>query len=52
MAVYSQQSPHSLAMKMDELLLSPERLARARKAAWRLGQERYNWDIEQNDYCK
>ena len=45
--VYPQQDARVLAEKMDELLLSPFRLASARRAAWQLGQERFNWDSDQ-----
>lgn len=37
----------ALAAAMDGMLLNPGRLAEAREHAWRLGQERYNWDCEQ-----
>jgi hypothetical protein len=36
-----------VAAHLDELLLEPARPAEARSAAWRLGQTRYNWDVEQ-----
>ena len=34
------------AEQIDALLLSPARLAHARAAAWRAGQERLNWECE------
>jgi len=37
----------SLAAALDTLLGDPASLAAARNAAWRLGQERVNWDVEQ-----
>jgi glycosyltransferase involved in cell wall biosynthesis len=36
----------ALAAALDEFLLDPSHLAAARAHAWRLGQERYNWDKE------
>lgn len=36
----------SLAAALDSLLESPERLASSREEAFRLGQTRFNWDIE------
>jgi glycosyltransferase involved in cell wall biosynthesis len=38
--------PAGLAQVIDALLLSPERLAQARASAWRLGQQRFNWELE------
>ncbi len=35
-----------LARGMDEWLTEPAVLARAREAAWRLGQSRFNWEVE------
>ena len=37
----------ALAAAIDEFLLAPGRLASARAHAWRLGQDRFNWDHEQ-----
>jgi len=39
----------NLAAVLDSLLTNPAALAAARRAAWRLGQERYNWDLEKNN---
>lgn len=36
----------ALAAAIDAILLDPPRLANARAHAWRLGQERYNWEAE------
>ncbi len=36
----------ALAANLDALLLDPPRLAAARAHAWRLGQDRYNWEVE------
>lgn len=36
----------ALATAIDTLLLDPSRLAAARAHAWRLGQDRYNWEME------
>lgn len=38
----------AMARRIDSLLGDPERLAAARAEAWRLGQERYNWDLEKS----
>lgn len=45
--LYPMQNAQALANRIDELLLSPDALANARLASWKLGQERFNWDIEQ-----
>jgi glycosyltransferase involved in cell wall biosynthesis len=45
-SLYPVDDPDSLAHAMDALLLDPGRLARARAEAFRLGQTRYNWDLE------
>lgn len=37
----------ALAAALDRYLLDPGRLAAARAHAWRLGQERFCWDVEQ-----
>jgi glycosyltransferase involved in cell wall biosynthesis len=39
----------ALAGLLDRLLLDPARLAAARAHAWRLGQERYCWEVEQHN---
>jgi glycosyltransferase involved in cell wall biosynthesis len=46
LALYDPYSPAQLASAVDSLLLEPSRLADARRTAWRLGQEHYNWDCE------
>jgi glycosyltransferase involved in cell wall biosynthesis len=38
--------PVALAGAMDAWLLDPRALARARQAAWTLGQRQFNWEIE------
>jgi len=50
--VYRQNNPQALAKKMDDLLLTSNRLSTARKTAWRMGQARYNWETEQHDFVK
>lgn len=50
--VYAQNDAQSLADKMDALLLSPDALEPARQAAWRWGQQRYNWDLEQRRFLQ
>ncbi len=44
--LYPQHDAQALARHIDDLCQSPERLARARQAAWQLGQTRFNWDME------
>jgi glycosyltransferase involved in cell wall biosynthesis len=44
--LYETLDPHAMARALDSLLLAPSRLAEARQRAWRLGQERFNWDVE------
>ena len=46
LTLYRSGDPKALAAALDQVLLDPDRLARARQEAWRLGQTRYNWDIE------
>jgi hypothetical protein len=45
--LYRRDDPAALASLLDGLLGDPARLAAARAEAWRLGQERYNWETEQ-----
>lgn len=42
----------ALARRIDEHFASPERIAAARQAAWRLGQTRFNWDAEQKLFLR
>lgn len=44
--LYGTDDPDSLAATLDQLLGNPERLAEARRTAFRLGQVRYNWEVE------
>jgi glycosyltransferase involved in cell wall biosynthesis len=44
--VFRCDDPAALAALIDGLLGDPARLAAARARAWRLGQERYNWERE------
>jgi glycosyltransferase involved in cell wall biosynthesis len=46
LSLFAVNDVQSLAAAMDATLLNPERLAAARAHAWRLGQERFNWDQE------
>lgn len=50
--LYPVDNPAALAAALDTLLGDPASLAAARNAAWRLGQERFNWDIEQAELLK
>lgn len=45
--LYPVDDPDALARAWDDLLGDPERLARARAAAFELGRRRFNWDLEQ-----
>lgn len=45
--LYPVNDPERLASVLDALLGDPAALAAARNAAWRLGQDRFNWDVEQ-----
>jgi hypothetical protein len=44
--VYPRGDPAALAQLIDRVVGDPKRLAAARAQAWRLGQERYNWERE------
>ena len=44
--LYAVDNVAALAEAFDYLLSDPSRLARAREAAFRLGQERFNWEKE------
>jgi glycosyltransferase involved in cell wall biosynthesis len=44
-SLYQPGDASDLARVLDELLLSPEMLARARAQAWEAGQKRFNWDV-------
>jgi glycosyltransferase involved in cell wall biosynthesis len=44
--LYSRDDPQSLSTALDGLLLQPEKLASARRAAFDLAHRRYNWEIE------
>ncbi len=45
--LYPVDDVDALAKTLDGLLLSPTRLAQARAAAFKLGQNRFNWEREQ-----
>ena len=44
--IYPRDDPAALAELLDRLLGDATRLAASRALAWRLGQERYNWERE------
>jgi len=44
--LYSTENVDSLATAIDEVIGNPQMLAQARAAAFRLGQSRFNWDLE------
>jgi glycosyltransferase involved in cell wall biosynthesis len=46
LTLYDPDSSEQLANAFDALLLDQDRLARARSYAWKLGQDRYNWEYE------
>lgn len=48
--LYPKNSAAELARRIDELLGSPNALADARRTAWELGQDRFNWDKEMIAY--
>ena len=45
--IYTRENPAALAALLDRLFGDPTQLAANRALAWRLGQERYNWEREQ-----
>ena len=45
--LYAVDDAQALADQLDSLLLNPTALIEARAEAWRLGQERFNWEVEQ-----
>jgi glycosyltransferase involved in cell wall biosynthesis len=47
MAIFPANNPEALAASIDSHLCNPQVLERARAHAWRLGQQKYNWDVEQ-----
>lgn len=48
LTLFPENDSNALAAALDGLLLDKERLASARRQAWKLGQTRYNWDVEKN----
>ena len=44
--LFENGNAESLSAAIDHILLDTERLQRASVRAWRLGQERFNWDVE------
>jgi hypothetical protein len=44
--VVSLADPEGIAATLDRLAASPEAREEARAGAWRLGHDRYNWDVE------
>ena len=44
--IVSLAAPDAIAAVLDRLAGSPEARSEARDRAWRLGRERYNWDVE------
>lgn len=48
MQLFEVENSESLATALDGLLANPERLAGSREEAFRLGEKRFNWDLEKN----
>jgi glycosyltransferase involved in cell wall biosynthesis len=46
--VVSLMDRDGMARELERLATVPEALAEARAEAWRLGRQRYNWDVEKN----
>jgi glycosyltransferase involved in cell wall biosynthesis len=44
--LYSVNDWENLSVVLDSLLCDPDAISMARAAAWRLGRERFNWDLE------
>ncbi len=44
--LYETLDPHAMARAFDFFLLNRCQLAELRRCAWRLGQDRFNWDVE------
>jgi hypothetical protein len=42
--------PAGLAASLDAYFAEPARQREARRTAWQLGQERFNWDVEQQTF--
>jgi glycosyltransferase involved in cell wall biosynthesis len=45
-------SPSDIATTLDTLIADPIRLVQARRVAWKLGQEQFNWDVEQQKFLR
>jgi glycosyltransferase involved in cell wall biosynthesis len=43
-------NPKQIAQTLDTWLSHPTKLTSARATAWKLGRERYNWDVEQTRF--
>jgi glycosyltransferase involved in cell wall biosynthesis len=48
MTLFPQDDHRELAATVDAILSSRERLRASRDAAWRLGQTRFNWEVERD----
>lgn len=48
--LYKTGDAASLAAQLDEMLENPQRLAAMRLRAFQLGQERFNWEVEQGKF--
>jgi glycosyltransferase involved in cell wall biosynthesis len=42
----------AIAARLDNILTNPQILVTARSIAWKLGRERFNWDIEQKVFLE
>jgi glycosyltransferase involved in cell wall biosynthesis len=44
------QQPKAIARTLDNWLSEPSQITSTRQAAWKLGREVYNWDVEKNRF--
>lgn len=50
LSLFAGEQPDDLARSVDDLVLDPGRLAGARQRSWSLAQDRYCWEIEQQEF--
>jgi len=48
--IFSHSDPVGTAAQIDNYFADPNRVAAARRHAWQLGQTRYNWEHEQENF--
>jgi glycosyltransferase involved in cell wall biosynthesis len=49
--LYDTENPSSLAKTIDELFSDDAHRSASARAAWLLGRERYNWEVERTKLC-